>query len=483
MCRKIFLIIVGLFVMTTVAGCDTNMPFGAILDPGDAVVDQGEGSNTPSPESSVSISGEETPTSTPIPALNPLGVEGDWELKFHDEFDENELDSTRWTTCYWWDYPSCTIKSNNELEIYQPENVSIRDGVLYLTAREQNVVVLEDQEFNYTSGLISSGNSPTDLTEAARFSFRYGFVEVRAKVPKGKGLWPAIWMLPDTRVSTPEIDILEILGDETDRIVMNYHYFSLEGKEARSSGEWVGPDFSEDWHVFGLDWQPDHITWYIDGVERSTFTEAAYIVTQPMYIILNLAVGGNWPGSPDETTPFPSSFEIDYVRVYQHPGVHYLDPIADTSINSSEPEDNFGKDSFMYSDGIPIKRMCLKYDTTELTGQEILSASLRISTTADPGSPSHDIHEIRIMEYLGWDEYEFDYIGRPLFNGKLLGVIDSATWVHTVYEIPLDVEVLKTELGSTLGLYIESSGEDGLDLYTRESVYGGAQLVIYTSTD
>jgi len=475
-----YLIILVLIVMTTVAGCDTNMPLGAILEPGEMVVDQeGESSNLEHGKPDTT-SVEETPALPPPPSLGPLGVEGDWELRFQDEFDQDELDSGRWTTCFWWNYPSCTIKSNNELELYQPNNVSIQDGVLSLTALEQDVVGLDDQEFNYTSGMISSGNSPDDPTEASRFSFRYGFIEIRAKIPRGKGLWPAIWLLPNSRVSTPEIDILEILGDEPERIVMNYHYFGPEGKETRSSGEWEGPDFSEDWHVFGLNWQPDHITWYIDGVERSTFAEAAYISTDPMYIILNLAVGGNWPGEPDETTPFPSSFEIDYVRIYQHEGVHYLDPFADTSIDSSEPEDNFGDDASMYSDGIPKKRICLKYDTTELAGKEVISAYLRISTTADTGSPSHDVHEIRIMEYLGWNEYEFDYIGRPLFNGALVGKIDSATWVNTVYEIPLNVELLEPELGSILGLYIESSGSDGLYLYTRESIYGGAQLIVNT---
>jgi beta-glucanase (GH16 family) len=481
--RKTLIVIIVLITMTILAGCDTNMPFDVNLGLGDIVDDPEGSSSTLESGENGPIPVEGTPTMTPPSPVSPFGVEGDWELIFQDEFEDDELDPTRWTTCYWWEYPNCTIKSNDELEVYQPENVSIKEGVLYLTAQEQKVVALGGQEFQYTSGMISTGNSPIDPTEDPRFSFRYGFIEVRAKVPSGKGLWPAIWMLPDSRTSTPEIDMLEILGDEPDRIVMNYHYFDPEGEESRSSGEWKGPDFSEDWHVFGLDWQPDHITWYIDGIERSNFTEAAFIATQPMYVILNLAVGGNWPGNPDDSTPFPSSFEIDYVRVYQHKGVHYFDPIADTTINWAEPEDNFGRDATMYSDGIPKKRMCLKYDLSELAGKEIISAEMRISTTADTGSPSHDIHEIRIMEFLDWEEYEFDYIARPLFEGALLGRIDSATWVHTAYQIPLDAKVLESRLGSILGIVVESSGTDGLYLYTRESLYGGVQLIIHTKSD
>ena len=127
--------------------------------------------------------------------------------------------------------------------------------------------------------------------------------------------------------------------------------------------------------------------------------------------------------------------------------------------------------------------MCLKYDTTELAGKEVMSANLRILTTADSGSPSHDIHEVRIMDYVGWAEYDFDYIGRPLFNGDLLGTIDAATWIFNIYEIPLATQVLESKLGSILGVYIESSGTDGLYLYTRESNYGGAQLIIQTNTN
>jgi hypothetical protein len=127
--------------------------------------------------------------------------------------------------------------------------------------------------------------------------------------------------------------------------------------------------------------------------------------------------------------------------------------------------------------------MCLKYDTTELAGKEVLSADLRILTTADTGSPSHDLHEVRIMEYVGWAEYDFDYIGRPLFNGNLLGIIDSASWVFTIYEVPLSPRELESNLGSILGLVVESSGTDGLYLYSRESNYGGAKLIIQVNTN
>lgn len=255
-------------------------------------------------------------TPTPVIEISPE-IPGNWKLVWSDEFEGTQLDTSRWTTCYWWADTGCTIISNNELEWYQPGNVTVQNGKLILEAREQQVEGLNGEIYPYTSGMVSSGRSSSELTESPRFSFQYGYVEMRAKIPAGQGIWPAFWMLPLTHVSRPEIDIMEILGHEPDTVKFYYHYVDSEGDRADSGGEWVGPDFSEDWHTFGVDWQPDRITWYVDGVQRFEFTDTSAISSEPMYILLNLAVGGDWPGAPDESTMFPSQYMIDYVRVFQ----------------------------------------------------------------------------------------------------------------------------------------------------------------------
>jgi len=97
---------------------------------------------------------------------------------------------------------------------------------------------------------------------------------------------------------------------------MTLHYSNADGVHNSSSGEWSGPDFSAGWHTFGLDWQPNALIWYIDGMERRRYTNATYIPHERMYVTLNLAVGGDYLGPPDSTTPFPSYFEIDYAKVW-----------------------------------------------------------------------------------------------------------------------------------------------------------------------
>jgi len=268
----------------------------------------------------VDPNGGATLTITPVASFSDPtpAVPGDWKLVWADEFEGKKLDSNRWTTCYWWADSGCTIISNHELEWYQPRNVSIQDGNLVLEARKEQVEGPDGKMFPYTSGMVSSGRATSEMGELPRYSFQYGYVEMRAKIPAGRGIWPAFWLLPITHESRPEIDIMEILGHEPGNIKFNYHYIDADGNKADTGSEWAGPDFSQDWHTFGVDWAPDQITWYVDGVKRYEMTDAASISSEPMYILLNLAVGGDWPGSPDGNTVFPSQYLIDYVRVYQH---------------------------------------------------------------------------------------------------------------------------------------------------------------------
>lgn len=251
------------------------------------------------------------------PTPMPVGQTGAWELVFSDEFDGEELDTTNWVTCYWWDWEGCTNSGNEELQWYLPDNIIVSDGTLKLEAREEVVEATDGKIYEYTSGLISTGNDDDDSPLPPRFAMHYGYLEIRAKVPYGQGLWPAIWMLPTDFTSKPEFDILEIKGHEPNVIYMSVHYLDDEGEYARERTVGEGPDYSTDWHIFALDWQPDQITWYIDGERQWVYPNAEPVSQKPMYLLLNLAVGGEWVGPPDETTPFPSAFEIDYVRVWQ----------------------------------------------------------------------------------------------------------------------------------------------------------------------
>ncbi len=256
-----------------------------------------------------------TPTSTSHGTASslpmPVGQAGNWRLVFSDEFDGTILDKSKWRTSFWWADTTCSIESNNELELYNPEDVYLQNGNLVLRAQKRTLTAWNGNAYHYTSGMVMSGGRQG--SHAPGFACTYGYFEARVRVPAGKGLWPAFWMLPADYRARPEIDIFEILGDTPNQVHLNYHY--VGGNEGTT---WRGPDFSAGWHVLGLDWEPNAITWYVDGVERWRFTDASTIANTPLYLLLNLAVGGSWPGQPDASTPFPSYFYIDYVRVWQH---------------------------------------------------------------------------------------------------------------------------------------------------------------------
>lgn len=268
------------------------------------------------------ITHKQTETATPQTTQSseqsqlPLGQSGNWKMIFSDNFDGSTLDQTKWTTCY----TNADFKvgnndciHNNELELYRPENVFPKDGSLILQAQRQDVTV-GGQSFHYTAGMISS--DPTSVGNNGGFAFSYGYAEMRAKLPSGQGLWPAFWLLPQDGSWPPEIDVFEILGNSPNMDNMNYHYPNGNDGGDHTGTTWRGPDFSAGWHTYAIDWEPDSITWYIDGVAR--FHTSQHITSKPMYLLANLAVGGDWPGPPHASTPFPADYQIDYIHVWQH---------------------------------------------------------------------------------------------------------------------------------------------------------------------
>jgi len=169
----------------------------------------------------------------------------------------------------------------------------------------------------YLSGIITSYNS---------FRFLYGRVEMRARMPAGKGLWSAFWLLnayyKQDQPSDPEIDIIEAIGDRTTTANQAYHYMAdddgdgfYKDRKSIENRSYIN-DFSAGFHTYSVDWSEGLIIWYVDGVEVKRIS-GDIVSDEQMYVIANLAVGGWFPGPADETTPFPAKFEIDYIRVYQ----------------------------------------------------------------------------------------------------------------------------------------------------------------------
>jgi beta-glucanase (GH16 family) len=231
-------------------------------------------------------------------------------LLLNEGFDGPALNANHWSPCYEWSANGCTNMGNHELEWYVPQQDTVANGALSLQAKPQTVTGIDDQSFNYVSGMIS-GLSP----DRTLFSFQYGYVESRVQIPKGQGLWPALWMLPASRQSLPEVDIFEAVGEQPDVAQLHTHW--LENGQRQTAGiKWHGPDLTSGWHTFGLEWKPTSLTWYVDGAPRLRVTNPKAIPHEPMYLIANLAVGGTFTKPPDAQTPFPATFKLDYLRVW-----------------------------------------------------------------------------------------------------------------------------------------------------------------------
>jgi beta-glucanase (GH16 family) len=241
------------------------------------------------------------------------------ELVWSDEFEGDQLDVAKWVpqTGTGTNYGLPAGWGNSELQYYQAENATVAEGFLTITAREQSV-----SGSDYTSARLRT------LGLAA---WTYGRMEMRAKMPIGQGLWPAFWMLPsDTRyggwAASGEIDIVEFLGSEPRRIHGTIHFGDTwpRSSSAQSSYDLDEGSFNDDFHVFAIEWERGEIRWYVDGILYGTQTEwfsTAGDYPAPFdvdfHLLLNLAVGGNWPGAPDSSTTFPQELVVDYVRVYQ----------------------------------------------------------------------------------------------------------------------------------------------------------------------
>ncbi|MCL4562358.1 MAG: glycoside hydrolase family 16 protein [Chloroflexi bacterium] len=271
---------------------------------------------------------QKSTASQPVPNL-VQDQDTQWKLIFNSQFSQGKLDPNQWVTCYWWDNQGCTNSANNELEWYLPANVQVGHQGLNLVAQKQTVQGSDNHTYRYTSGMVTTGRSSDQLSQPVKFAFQYGFTEVRAKIPKGRGLWSAFWLLPANNDSIPEIDVMEIVGSQPNTVVMTLHYLLPNGVRSDAQKIWTSKvDLSQGWHTYAVDWEPDFIAWYIDGVETWKYTDTSHIPNQPMYLLLNLAVGGTLGGTPGPETVFPSTFSIQYIRVWQHASAPSMQSLA-----------------------------------------------------------------------------------------------------------------------------------------------------------
>jgi beta-glucanase (GH16 family) len=273
-----------------------------------------------------------------------------WKLVWSDEFEGHEIDRRKWDFDLgngFYDYRAHAWVpgwGNEELQYYtaEPANASVKDSVLTIRAIKESL-----HGCGYTSARLKTRRR--DGTPL--FNKCYGRFEIRARVPWGKGLWPALWMLPqDDRyggwAASGEIDLMEIVGEKPHEVLNSIH-FGSPGLAARSLITHVHPlpggSLVSDWHVYAIEWEPGEIRFFVDDVHTCTrdhwwscslLRDGDGVIArraadlnpwpapfdQPFYLVMNIAVGGNFPGLPNDETKFPAELAVDYVRVYDKVG-------------------------------------------------------------------------------------------------------------------------------------------------------------------
>jgi beta-glucanase (GH16 family) len=241
-----------------------------------------------------------------------------WKLVWSDEFDRPNGSAP--TPKHWRIELGGKGWGNQELETYtnRAQNVSIQDGMLVIKALKENFTGIDGVAREYTSARIKT---------QGLFAPTYGRIEARIKIPYGQGLWPAFWMLGENSdwPQGGEIDIMENIGREPSVVHGTIHGPGYSGGKGIGVPYSLpkGGRFADDFHVYAVEWQPKEIRFLVDDHPYATFTPANlpagthWVYDHPFFIILNVAVGGSWPGNPDASTIFPQTMLVDYVRVYE----------------------------------------------------------------------------------------------------------------------------------------------------------------------
>lgn len=248
--------------------------------------------------------------------------EDPWCLLWEDNFSNDTLNTDIWefelgdgcqygnNLCGW---------GNQELEWYTDSDINTRvsNGTLVISVYKDQIV--NDRQY-YTSARLRTKNHK---------DWRYGKVEIRAQIPKGRGIWPAIWMLPTNNTygtwpRSGEIDIMEVQGQHPEKLFATAHFGEAWNNKTQKGTVYTLPsgDFSQDFHVYSIEWEENAIQWFVDGHSLLNFVASEskpfiYPFNEDFHLLINVAVGGNFVGAPDNSTEFPQMMFVDYVRVYQ----------------------------------------------------------------------------------------------------------------------------------------------------------------------
>ncbi|WP_284652000.1 glycoside hydrolase family 16 protein [Flavobacterium terrisoli] len=231
------------------------------------------------------------------------------KLVWQEDFNGTTLNEKEWNFEIGDGCPNICGWGNNEKQIYTKNNHMIKDGKLIINIRKEG-----------------EGYTSTRITTAAKKEFQYGRMEVKAKIPTGKGIWPAFWMLGSNipKVGWPkcgEIDILEYVGREPDKVYTSLHTQDSHGNTINSK-KTEFKNIEEGFHLYSIDWTKDKIEFFVDNQSVYKFSpddknENTWPFNQPFYFIINAAVGGNFGGHDVDNSIFPQEYLIDYIRVYQ----------------------------------------------------------------------------------------------------------------------------------------------------------------------
>jgi len=414
-------------------------------------------------------------------AVFPRPAQATFSLVWADEFNGTALDTEKWGYDIGTGCPDLCGWGNAELQYYRSENVDVFGGNLVITAREESF-----GGRSFTSGKIVTRN---------KHSFLYGRIEMRAKLPKGGGMWPAFWMMPQddtygTWAASGEIDIMES-ANAMDFVSGTLHFGGEFPQNTFSGGSYApaNADFSNGFRVYAIEWEPDEIRWYVDDLLYSTktsddwFTNAApgnprAPFDQPFYLILNAAVGGNFTGCTSPgciTADLPQQFVVDYVRVYADtdnalPSVQILEPRSGStlprgdvaiSVDVDDPDGSIDRVEF-YDDFTYLGEATTPpYD---FVWQNVFDGCFRIRARAidDQGGTAESVSDITVGAGCG-----------------------QAPFGDTVATLPGRIEAEDYDEGGPLVAYVDSDPtnnggayrpSEGVDLEATADVGGGFNL-------
>ncbi len=242
-------------------------------------------------------------------------VPAGYRLVFSDEFRGSSLDTSKWNSSYRWG-PYFIINGEKQFYVDRINDPNFGHSPFEFDGEHMTISAIRTPD--HLRG--KANNQPYlsgALTTYNKFRMQYGYVEMRARLPRGKGLWSAFWLLHQNELrNRPEIDVVEYIGDRQNVAYQTYHYYENFNLRSTPTFEAVGPDYSQDFHTYAVKWEPGLITWYVDGRATNTFS-SGNVSSEEMYLLVNLALGGWWAGDPDGSTPFPARMTIDYIRAYQ----------------------------------------------------------------------------------------------------------------------------------------------------------------------